>query len=200
MLRPLTPIHSDHDDCSILAAHDIERSFEPESWQQTVFREFIENAQSPDFLPAAASGQTKDGWRFVFEDDLTADAISPKLENFLKTSANLSSDVALVVFSQPKKTLPFKSYYLEFWKIISELCSVDSAPWPAHVPLEPYRENWQFYFGGEPIFVRCNNPAYGKLRSRYSSSFMFLFIPVRAILTHISQATDVDQYFLLDGD
>jgi uncharacterized protein len=200
MLRSLTPACSDRDDCSILEARDVERSFAPESWQHAVFREFLESAQSPDFLPTAESGQSKDGWRFVFEDDLTADAIAPKLETFLKTSANLLSDAALIVFSQPKKTLPFKSYYLEFWKIISELCSLDIAPWPAHTPREPHRENWQFCFGGEPIFVRCNNPAYVNLRSRYASSFMFVFMPVRAISIHISQAIDVDQYFLHDWD
>nr|WP_255723355.1 YqcI/YcgG family protein [Sporosarcina sp. ACRSL] len=88
----------------------------------------------------------------------------------------------LFVFVEPFETEgDLESYRKQFWDILQYLHDVDKVQWPADSPRDPDHYLWDFHFGGEPIFVFGNAPAYKQRKTRDLGQSMVLGFQPRRI-------------------
>jgi FPC/CPF motif-containing protein YcgG len=131
------------------------------------------------FAVAAARKHTL---RFAFVDDLADDtawdALGAALLEYLGSYRELSRDTSFVALFRPEEHLRDLAGYRErFWSVLQYLHHHDPEPWPDDVPTDPEDPHWEFCFGGTPIFVVCNTPAYQARQSRFGRNFLITFQP-----------------------
>ncbi|MFC4948782.1 YqcI/YcgG family protein [Pseudonocardia sp. GCM10023141] len=131
------------------------------------------------FAVAAARKRTL---RFAFVDDLGDDAawagLATSLRQYLQIYQEFSRDTSFVALFRPERTQRELAGYRErFWSVLQYLHDHDDEPWPAEIPTDPEDPHWEFCFGGTPIFVVCNTPAYSARRSRFGRNFQITFQP-----------------------
>lgn len=141
----------------------------------------------------AVSAAKKSGLRFGFIDDLhdrrSWQALPGMLSAYLETYRRIGRETSFVVLFRPEKeTGSMEGYYETFWEILQFLHDHDAAPWPEDVPPETDDSEWEFSFGGTPIFAVCNTPAHLRRKSRANPCFMITFQP-RWVFEHLGPDT-----------
>jgi uncharacterized protein len=122
------------------------------------------------------------GLRFVFiEDDTDAaglDALAEGLWAYVMTCREIGF-TSLIAFFPPNSedSSTLEEYRKRYWAMLQWLHEHDPVPWPDGVPDDPYDPDWEFCFGGMPMFVPANLPIYAKRRSRRNPCFAILFQP-----------------------
>ncbi len=123
------------------------------------------------------------GLRFAFlPDDTTAAGLAElgeALWKYVTACRDSRRFTTLVAFFPPIDGQPatLEGYRNRYWRILQWLIEHDPAPWPDDVPNDPTDPDWEFCFGGLPMFVPANLPIYAKRRSRGNPCFAILFQP-----------------------
>lgn len=88
----------------------------------------------------------------------------------------------LFVFVEPEEEKDDLEHYRKnFWTILQNLHENDKQKWPDDKPKDPAHYLWDFHFGGEPIFVFGNAPAYKQRKTRNLSNSLILGFQPRKI-------------------
>lgn len=125
----------------------------------------------------------ENGLRFVFIGDDTTGAgleeLGQALAEYATTCREIGHFTTLAAFFPPGsgELATLEGYRHRYWRILQWLVEHDPAPWPEHVPDDPSDPDWEFCFGGLPMFVPANLPIYVKRRSRSNPCFSILFQP-----------------------
>jgi FPC/CPF motif-containing protein YcgG len=123
------------------------------------------------------SGFKSNQLRFAFFDELSPNALSSALKNYLECARDFGQNTSLVVFERPSTILNLIDYNEKFWSLLKNVVENDDSPWPENIPQELDSRDWEFCFNGEPIFVVCNTPAHVLRQSRRASTFTLTFQP-----------------------
>lgn len=114
------------------------------------------------------------------------------LLEYLDVYRSREGRVSLVAFFRPPDE-PWSEadYHEALWHVLEFLHVHDPEPWPDDVPIETDDPNWEFCFGGEPMFPTCRAPFYGDRRpSRHSPVGLEITFQPRALFDGITADTD----------
>ncbi|MBP2471921.1 FPC/CPF motif-containing protein YcgG [Crossiella equi] len=129
----------------------------------------------------AVSSVRKSALRFGFVEDLddedTWAGLPGVLTEYLRGYREIDRETALIVFFGRSGEREVEGYRDRFWRVLQYLHERDEEKWPQGVPLDTEDPEWEFGFGGTPLFVVCNTPAHSTRRSRHSTHFMVSFQP-----------------------
>ena len=96
----------------------------------------------------------------------------------------------MVIFFKPSENeLQAEEYKKRFWNVVKFLNENDPEPWPPNVPEDPNHPEWEFCFGGEPIFLVCRAPFYSDRKSRFTSHGLEITMEPRGTLDDITADT-----------
>ncbi|MGP9819826.1 YqcI/YcgG family protein [Salinarimonas sp. NSM] len=164
----------------LYSAEEATREFAPDDWRRHAFVDFAQRMTASDLpFPCiyGVSAFAADELRFVFCEEMTADALTDALGAFVPRARSFGRHTSLVAFSRPCESLGVAQYRQRFWSLLAGIAARDRAPWPAGVPRELDDPDWEFCFAGEPLFVVCNTPDHRARRSRYSPALTLTFQP-----------------------
>jgi FPC/CPF motif-containing protein YcgG len=86
--------------------------------------------------------------------------------------------VLAVFVKPPRQPATHEQHDETFWALLGHALEHDSQPWPADVPSDPADENWEFCFGGTPMFVFAMAPTNILRRSRNAGDCLVsVFVP-----------------------
>ncbi|KIV76790.1 hypothetical protein SZ39_0489 [Bacillus mycoides] len=86
------------------------------------------------------------------------------------------------LFVEPECEEKSIEYYRDyFWKVLQYLHEQDNQLWPKQIPKNPDHHLWEFSFGGEPIFVFGNAPAYKQRKTRHLGNSLVIGFQPRTI-------------------
>lgn len=75
------------------------------------------------------------------------------LLEYLEVWPDHSDRASLVTFFRPpSEPWTEREYHKALWHVLQFLHVHDPAPWPAEIPTDPDHPEWEFSFGGEPMF------------------------------------------------
>ena len=112
------------------------------------------------------------------------------LYDYVKNYKSIGKRTTLVIFFKPsEEILSAEKYKKQFWKVIQFLHENDPEPWPANIPIETEHPQWEFCFGGEPMFMVARSPIYSSRRSRYTPYGLEITIQPRGALEDITGDT-----------
>jgi uncharacterized protein len=153
----------------------------------------LASTENPFPCTFAVSAARKQGLRFGFVDDLhdrgSWEVLPGMLSAYLDVYRQISRETSLVVLFRPEaETGSMEGYYEKFWEVLQFLHERDQEPWPGGVPRSTEDSEWEFGFGGTPIFVVCNTPAHVRRKSRANPCFMITFQP-RWVFEHLGPET-----------
>jgi FPC/CPF motif-containing protein YcgG len=95
-----------------------------------------------------------------------------------------------VVFFAPPERDPSEAEWNEnFWNVLQYLHDHDPEPWPADIPTDPDHHQWEFCFGGEPIFPTARAPFYERRRSRYTPHGLEITVQPREVFSGVTGDT-----------
>lgn len=142
----------------------------------------LDSAERPFPCTFGVAAARRGGLRFGFvedsEDERTWWPLLDILTEYLKIYQEISRDTSLVVFfGHGERAAEMREYRARFWRILQFLHDHDEQPWPRDIPRDADHTQWEFSFGGEPMFVVCNTPAHAARRSRHSEGFLITFQP-----------------------
>lgn len=167
----------------LLSSEDMLNPNIVDSWviqQFQVFREQIIHKDYPCFF--ATSSEQCEEIRYTYinapeELSVLVDALKTFID--LALSAPAQSRFAFVAFFKPEQDKKSLQYYgQQFWKTLQFLHEHDKKPWSSHISPDPNHIDFEFCFGGEPIFVFGGAPTYINRKSRnLCDSFVLVFVP-----------------------
>lgn len=129
-------------------------------------------------VASARRGHLRFGFIEDSADERTWWPLLDILNEYLKVYREIDRDTSLVVFFGPERDqAPMAEYRDRFWRILQFLHRHDDEPWPQEIPQDTDKTEWEFSYGGTPIFVVCNTPAHSARRSRHSDGFLITFQP-----------------------
>ena len=112
------------------------------------------------------------------------------LVTYLDTYEGRSGRASLVTFFEPTDRLTSEADYHErLWHVLETLHVYDPAPWPDDIPTETDDPEWEFCFGGEPIFPTCRAPFYDTYVSRHCPVGLEITFQPRALFDGITADT-----------
>lgn len=155
------------------------------SWGAEYIHDLIDtltSTEEPFPCTFAVSAAKNAGLRFGFVEDLYDQRsweVLPKIiSGYLDGYKEISKETSLVIlFKREPRLATMEEYYQRFWEILQFLHERDSHPWPREIPRESDHAEWEFSFGGIPIFVVCNTPVHTLRKSRSSLGFMITMQP-----------------------
>lgn len=165
---------------TILTIEETKAQFAVNSWQSIVLAELeatLTSKTRPFPCIFGVAGLQSNQLRFAFSDRMDPADVAKALLEFLPNARSFGRNTSLVLFSRPGPVESIEAYEARFWAILQALHALDPAPWPETIPEALDHADWEFCFGGEPIFVVCNTPAHTLRQSRRASSFMITFQP-----------------------
>lgn len=90
---------------------------------------------------------------------------------YIKSYKSIGKRTTLVIFFKPSENeLRAEDYKKQFWNVVKFLNENDPEPWPSEIPKDPNHPEWEFCFGGEPIFLVCRAPFYSDRKSRFTAN------------------------------
>lgn len=155
-------------------------------WARSGYEAFCRalESQEPGF-PCIYGVRTynEGGLRFVFIRDDTIPAgleeLGQAVWEYATTSSEIGQFTTLAAFFPPTngELATLEGYRKRYWRILQWLFEHDPAPWPDGIPVDPTDPDWEFCFGGLPMFVPAMLPIYVRRRSRRNLCFAILFQP-----------------------
>jgi FPC/CPF motif-containing protein YcgG len=123
-------------------------------------------------------------------------ALADVLEAYLETFRMHGSRTSLVtLFGPPRDRDAWdeRAYRKAFWDVLQALHDADDAPWPADIPTDPAHPQFEFCYGGEPMFVTGAAPFYDERASRYNGVGLEITFQPRAVFAGITGDTNAGQ-------
>ncbi|MCH7660425.1 MAG: YqcI/YcgG family protein [Euryarchaeota archaeon] len=163
------------------------------TFQKSMFAEFYGESPFPCYFGVDSEQK---GWPlYTFCMSMNNEDVLLNLRNvlleYLEVFEEYSERASLVVFFKPpKRELAEKEYNEIFWDILQFLHEHDPDPWPVQIPTEPDTPEWEFCFGGEPIFPTCRAPFYKKRKSRLNPHGLEITVKPRRIFRGITADTE----------
>jgi uncharacterized protein len=155
-------------------------------WARSGYEAFCRTieSQAPGF-PCIYGVRTynENGLRFAFiRDDTTLpglDELGQVVWDYSIACREIGQFTTLATFfpATSSELATLGGYRRRYWRILQWLIEHDPAPWPKDVPVDPSDPDWEFCFGGLPMFAPANLPIYVRRRSRRNPCFMILFQP-----------------------
>ncbi|MFC7176527.1 YqcI/YcgG family protein [Halosegnis marinus] len=93
-------------------------------------------------------------------------------------------------FRPPEREWDEREYHEALWNVLQFLHVHDPEPWPASIPTDPDHPEWEFSFGGEPMFPTCRAPFYEDRRSRYCPVGLEITFQPRALFENLNVTAD----------
>ncbi|MED4287108.1 YqcI/YcgG family protein [Priestia megaterium] len=158
-------------------------NWDENDWKKKAFVNFTEDltGKNPKFpCIFGTSGYQKNELRFDFFQRIDIESIKllgQSLIEYLKIAKKLGSYTSFVAFFNIETNKDVEEYEKDFWQVLNMLHRIDESPWPEDISKDTNNPQWEFSFGGEPIFVVCNTPAHKLRKSRSASTFMITFQP-----------------------
>ncbi|WP_173915327.1 YqcI/YcgG family protein [Halobacillus sp. Marseille-Q1614] len=130
---------------------------------------------------AHALNHLRYGFVGSFLNNSTSKDVAQLLKAFTQNSRDYGSYATLIVFFDTpkviKETCSVEDFETAFWSQIRQLTEHDEMNWPAHIPIDPYNNGWEFCFHGEPYFMYCATPSHERRDSRSFPYFMMAITP-----------------------
>ena len=141
-------------------------------------------------------------------DSAALRGLGETLLEYLDTWPDHSDRASLVTFFRPPaEPWTERDDHEALWNVLQFLHVHDPEPWPAEIPTDTDHPEWEFSFGGEPMFPTCRAPFYERRKSRYCPVGLEITFQPRALfdgITHDTEAgaraRDVIQGRLADYD
>jgi FPC/CPF motif-containing protein YcgG len=115
------------------------------------------------------------------------------LSEYLDVYPDHADRASLVAFVRPAGERTEADYHERLWHLLQFLHVHDPEPWPADIPTDPDHHEWEFCFGGEPIFPTCRAPFYEERRSRYCPVGLEITFQPRTLFDGITADTEAGQ-------
>lgn len=155
------------------------------SWEIDAFQQFEQiliNKDKPFPCTLGIAGFNADQLRHAFvgldpTSDSTASCVAATLQSYLPVARSCGKNTSLVIFFKETRDLGITEYLSIFWSLLNAVHKLDSKPWPRNISKDPDSHQWEFSFGGEPIFVVCNTPSHKGRLSRFGKYFTITFQP-----------------------
>lgn len=123
-------------------------------------------------------------------------ALADVLEAYLETFRMHGPRTSLVTLFEPPRDRDAwgeREYRAAFWDVLQALHDADDAPWPAAIPTDPAHPQFEFCYGGEPMFVTGAAPFYDERASRYNGVGLEITFQPRAVFAGITGDTEAGQ-------
>lgn len=160
------------------------QSLDATSWQARAFSSFekiLTNVSDAFPCTLGVAGFNANQLRYYYVDTKslvsTERQIAAALQSYLPVARSFGKNTSLVIFFNETDTRSVDFYENRFWGLLNNIHRLDAKAWPKGIPHLPDNSNWEFSFGGEPIFVVCNTPSHIHRRSRYGEFFSITFQP-----------------------
>ncbi|WP_316568214.1 YqcI/YcgG family protein [Neobacillus sp. YIM B06451] len=167
---------------------------EMELWKKDAVQKFSEKVshkERPFPCIPATIGQHLGHFRFQFlphpkEADSTA-KLALTLGEYARRYREYGNYTSLVLFYKDtdQDILSVAQYEQFFWEQLKECSRLDSAKWPAHIPVDAGNPLWEYCFNGEQFFVYCGTPAHQQRQSRHFPYLMLAITP-RSVLVEFN--------------
>lgn len=113
---------------------------------------------------------------------------------YIKSYKSIGKRTTLVIFFKPSENeLRAEDYKKQFWNVVKFLNENDPEPWPSEIPKDPNHPEWEFCFGGDPIFLVCRAPFYSDRKSRFTANGLEITMQPRGTLDDITADTKLGQ-------
>lgn len=123
-------------------------------------------------------------------------AFADVLEAYLETFRMHGPRTSLVTLFEPPRDPEAwgeREYRAAFWDVLQTLHDADDAPWPENIPADPAHPQFEFCYGGEPMFVTGAAPFYDDRASRYNGVGLEITFQPRAVFAGITGDTEAGQ-------
>ena len=123
-------------------------------------------------------------------------ALADVVEAYLETFRMHGPRTSLVTLFEPPRDPEAwgeREYRATFWDVLQALHDADDAPWPADIPTDPAHPQFEFCYGGEPMFVTGAAPFYDERASRYNGVGLEITFQPRAVFAGITGDTEAGQ-------
>lgn len=123
-------------------------------------------------------------------------ALADVLEAYLETFRMHGPRTSLVTLFEPprdREAWGEREYRAAFWDVLQALHDADHAAWPADIPTDPAHPQFEFCYGGEPMFVTGAAPFYDERASRYNGVGLEITFQPRAVFAGITGDTEAGQ-------
>lgn len=141
----------------------------------------------------------RDGWAlYTFvpstTDEAALAAFRDALLAYLRTFREHSERASLVAFFRDDGCAESAAEWHEaYWRVLQYLHDHDPDPWPDAFPTDPSDHQFEFCFGGEPIFPTARAPCYERRKSRHNPHGLEITVQPRAVFDGITGDTDAGQ-------
>ncbi len=116
------------------------------------------------------------------------------LLEYLDTYRDHAEQASLVTFFKPpERDLTEAEYHERLWHVLQFLHVHDPEPWPEEIPTDTDDTEWEFSFGGEPMFPTCRAPFYDTYHSRYCPIGLEITFQPRTLFEGITHDTEAGQ-------
>lgn len=155
------------------------------SWENQAylqFEEILTDKGKPFPCTLGIAGFNADQLRYHFVEhnpasEEAAVCAAATLQSYLPIARGCGKNTSLVIFFKETRDLGIPEYQSVFWSLLNNIHKLDSRAWPQNISKDPDSHQWEFSFGGEPIFVVCNTPSHKNRLSRYGEYFTVTFQP-----------------------
>ncbi len=127
-------------------------------------------------------------------DDESLDAFRDVLLAYLQTYEHHAPRASLVAFFQHDGAeLSEDEWHRQYWDVLQHLHDTDPEPWPEEFPNDPDHHQFEFCFGGVPIFPTARAPSYGRRHSRHNPHGLEVTIQPRAVFDGVTGDTEAGE-------
>lgn len=188
------PVHTLYDQATL---HDrLDAAVLPD-WAADHYAFFRESMLDEDGFPCyfGVESERKGMALYTFCESTTDAAALYRLRDtlleYLDTYEGHSERASLVTcFRPPEQDLDYDGYFQRFWGVLQYLHEADPVAWPADIPADPSHPQFEWCFGGEPIFPTVRAPCFEDRRSRYSPHGLEITFQPRSIFEGITGDTE----------
>jgi len=200
-----------------LSGTDVVRLFEQErveariandslpAWAQRQYESFDEKLlgeRNDTAFPChfGVDAQRNGGALYTFVPDPTVGAnrevLADVLGAYLETHRMHGPRTSLVTLFEPPADPDAwgeREYRDVFWDLLQFLHDVDETAWPADIPADPSHPQFEFCYGGEPMFVTGAAPFFDERASRYNPHGLEVTFQPRSVFEGITGDTEAGQ-------
>ncbi|WP_435334623.1 YqcI/YcgG family protein [Haloarchaeobius sp. TZWWS8] len=137
----------------------------------------------------------REGWAlYTFVpglDDESLLAYRDVLLAYLRTYEHHAPRASLVTFfAHDGSDLDEAEWHERYWDVLQFLHDHDPEPWPDEFPTEPDDHQFEFCFGGEPLFPTARAPSYQRRHSRHNPHGLEITVQPRKVFEGITGDTE----------
>lgn len=177
--------------------HSIESGSLPD-WAITrykTFRETVLNSDPPFPCYFATDAEKNGDARYIFcRSTCNPDSLNrlvDALAQYINQYDSIEGRTTCAIFFQPPENSFSEAKFRErFWNVFQYLHDHDPCSWPEEIPRSPANPEWEYSFGGEPMFVVGRAPFYDQRQSRYTPHGLEITVQPRGTLADLTADTE----------